>query len=382
MKIIIAPDSFKESLSALEAADAIERGFTSVFPDADCRKLPMADGGEGTVQSLVDATNGWITEQVVTGPLGESVKAFFGMMGDGKTAVIEMAAASGLHLVPVEKRDPLVTTTRGTGELIAAALDAGAERLVIGIGGSATNDGGAGMIQALGGRLLDESGREIGPGGGALSQLASIDVSGLDPRIYHVKLEVACDVDNPLTGPRGASSVFGPQKGATADMVNALDQHLTHFADVAEKALGTTFRETEGAGAAGGLGWSLLAFLQAELKRGIDIVLEAVDFENEVQDADLVITGEGRIDSQTIYGKTPIGVAKAAKSYDVPVIGIAGSISRDSDTVYQHGIDALFSIVPGAVPLEDAFEHAAEYMERTARDIAASIKLARTMFLI
>lgn len=382
MKIIIAPDSFKESLSALEAADAIERGFKSVFPGADYRKLPMADGGEGTVQSLVDATNGWIKEQIVKGPLGEPVEAFFGMLGDGKTAVIEMAAASGLHLVPVEKRNPLVTTTKGTGELITAALDAGAERLIIGIGGSATNDGGAGMIQALGGRLLDESGREIGSGCGALSQLASIDVSGLDPRIHHVKLEVACDVDNPLTGPRGASAVFGPQKGATDDMVRVLDQHLTHFADVAEKALGTTFRETEGAGAAGGLGWSLLAFLHADLKRGIDIVLEAVDFENEVQDADLVITGEGRIDSQTIYGKTPIGVAKAAKSYDVPVIGIAGSISRDSDAVYQHGIDALFSIVPGAVPLEDAFEHAVEYMERTARDIAASIKLAKTMFLI
>ncbi|MDZ5721320.1 glycerate kinase [Bacillus sp. SXabc123] len=382
MKIIIAPDSFKESLSALEAADAIERGFKSVFPGADYRKLPMADGGEGTVQSLVDATNGSIKEQVVTGPLGEPVKAFFGMMGDGKTAVIEMAAASGLHLVPVEKRNPLITTTRGTGELIAAAIDAGAERLIIGIGGSATNDGGAGMIQALGGRLLDDSGREIGPGGGTLSQLASIDVSGLDPRLHNVKIEVACDVDNPLTGPRGASAVFGPQKGATDDMVKALDQHLTHFADVAEKALGTTYREAEGAGAAGGLGWSLLAFFHADLKRGIDIVLEAVDFENEVQDADLVITGEGRIDSQTIYGKTPIGVAKAAKSYDVPVIGIAGSVSRDSDAVYQHGIDALFSIVPGAVPLEDAFEHAAEYMERTARDIAASIKLAKTIFLI
>ncbi|MGF7534768.1 glycerate kinase [Bacillus mexicanus] len=382
MKIIIAPDSFKESLSALEAADAIERGFKSVFPNADYRKLPMADGGEGTVQSLIDATNGSIKEKVVTGPLGESVKAFFGMMGDAETAVIEMAAASGLHLVPVEKRNPLLTTTRGTGELIAAALDAGAKRLIIGIGGSATNDGGAGMIQALGVRLLDDSGREIGPGGGALFQLASIDVSGLDSRLQNVKSEVACDVDNPLTGPRGASAVFGPQKGATDDMINALDQHLTHFADVTEKVLGTTFRETEGAGAAGGLGWSLLTFLHADLKRGIDIVLDAVDFENEVQDADLVLTGEGRIDSQTIYGKTPIGVAKAAKSYDVPVIGIAGSISRDSDAVYQHGIDALFSIVPGVVPLEDAFEHAAEYMERTTRDIAASIKLAKTMFLI
>lgn len=382
MKIIIAPDSFKESLSALEkAADAIERGFKSVFPGADYRKLPMADGGEGTVQSLVDATNGRIIEQVVTGPLGEPVRAFFGMMGDGRTAVIEMAAASGLHLVPVDKRNPLITTTRGTGELIGAALDAGAERLIIGIGGSVTNDGGAGMIQALGGRLLDNSGREMA-GGGALSQLASIDVGGLDSRLRNVKLEVACDVDNPLTGPKGATAVFGPQKGATADMLDVLDQNVSHFADMTEKELGSTFRDTEGAGAAGGLGWSLLTYLQADLKRGIDIVLEAVDFENIVQDADLVITGEGRIDSQTVHGKTPIGVAKAAKSYDVPVIGIAGSVSRDSDAVYQHGIDALFSIVPGAVPLEDAFEHAAEYMERTARDIAASIKLAKTMFLI
>lgn len=206
----------------------------------------MADGGEGTVQSLVDATNGRIIEQVVTGPLGEPVRAFFGMMGDGRTAVIEMAAASGLHLVPVDKRNPLITTTRGTGELIGAALDAGAERLIIGIGGSATNDGGAGMIQALGGRLLDNSGREMGPGGGALSQLASIDVGGLDSRLRNVKLEVACDVDNPLTGPKGATAVFGPQKGATADMLDVLDQNVSHFADMTEKELGSTFRDTEG----------------------------------------------------------------------------------------------------------------------------------------
>ncbi|QJC98365.1 D-glycerate kinase [Bacillus mojavensis] len=382
MKIIIAPDSFKESLSALEAAHAIERGFKTVFPNAEYRKLPMADGGEGTVQSLIDATGGIIKEQMVTGPLGEPVKAFFGLMGDGKTAVIEMAAASGLHLVPAEKRNPLATSTKGTGELIGAALDAGAEHLIIGIGGSATNDGGAGMVQALGGRLLDESGHEIGPGGGVLSQLSSIDLAGLDPRLRNVKIEVACDVDNPLTGPRGASAVFGPQKGATPDMVRILDQNLSRFADVAEKTLETSFRETEGAGAAGGLGWSLLAFLSADLKRGIDIVLDAVQFESEVQDADLVITGEGRIDSQTVYGKTPIGVAKAAKAYDVPVIGLAGSVSRDSDAVYAHGMDALFSIVPGAVPLADALGHAAENMERTARNIAASLKLAKTMYLI
>lgn len=378
MKIVIAPDSYKESLSALEAANAIERGFKMIFPDAVYNKMPMADGGEGTVQSLVDATNGKIEERTVTGPLGKPVKAFFGLMGDGETAVIEMAAASGLHLVPTEDRNPLTTSTKGTGELISAALDLGVQHIIIGLGGSATNDGGAGMIQALGGRLLDEAGKDIGDGGGALAQLAVIDLAGLDNRLKDVRVEVACDVDNPLTGPRGASAIFGPQKGATPDIVELLDKNLSHFADIAEKALGKSFRDIEGVGAAGGLGASLLAFLNADLKRGIDIVLHAVDFEEAVKDADLVITGEGRIDSQTIYGKTPIGVAKAAKKYGVPVIGLAGSLSQDSDVVYEHGIDVLFSIVPGVITLPEAFEHAAEYMEGTARNIAASMKVVKS----
>ncbi|MBO1512625.1 glycerate kinase [Metabacillus bambusae] len=377
MKIVIAPDSFKESLSALEAANAIERGFKLVFPNAVYSKMPMADGGEGTVQSLVDSTNGKIEERFVTGPLGEPVKAFFGLIGDGKTAVIEMAAASGLHLVPVKNRNPLVTSTRGTGELISAALDFGVKHIIIGLGGSATNDGGAGMVQALGGRLLDEFGNDIASGGGALSQIVRIDLTGLDDRLKNVQIEVACDVDNPLTGPRGASAIFGPQKGATPEMIDLLDKNLSHFADVAERALGKSFRDIEGVGAAGGLGASLLAFLNADLKRGIQIVLNAVNFEEVVKDADLVITGEGRIDSQTIYGKTPIGVAKAAKKYGVPVIGLAGSLSEDSDVVYEHGIDALFSIVPGIVTLPDAFEHAAHYMERTARNIAASMRAVK-----
>ncbi|MBT2688678.1 glycerate kinase [Bacillus sp. ISL-47] len=377
MKIVIAPDSFKESLSALEAANAIERGFRAIFPHAEYMKMPMADGGEGTVQSLVDATNGAIEERTVSGPLGEPVKAFFGLMGDGKTAVIEMAAASGLHLVPAEKRNPLITSTRGTGELISAALDLGVKHIIIGIGGSATNDGGAGMVQALGGKLLDEAGKEIGPGGGSLSQLSLVDLSDLDVRLKDVHIEVACDVDNPLTGPRGASAIFGPQKGATPEMVTLLDDNLAHYADVVEKALGKSFRDLEGAGAAGGLGASLLAFLNADLKRGIDIVLNAVNFEAEVQDADLVITGEGRIDSQTIYGKTPIGVAKAAKKYGVSVIGLAGSLSDDNHIVHEHGIDSLFSIVPGVISLPDAFEHAAVYMERAARNIAATLKMGK-----
>ncbi|MDN4525548.1 glycerate kinase [Fictibacillus fluitans] len=375
MKIVIAPDSFKESLSALEAAHAIEKGLKGIFPDAEYIKLPMADGGEGTVQSLVDATNGSIVECEVTGPLGEPVQAFFGMMGDKKTAVIEMAAASGLHLVPQGSRNPLITTTKGTGELILAALDYGAEDIIVGIGGSATNDGGAGMIQALGGSLMDPSGNEIEPGGGSLAQLASIDLSGLDPRLQAVRIQVACDVDNPLTGPRGASVVFGPQKGATPGMVEELDRSLSHFADIAEKTLGMSLRNKEGAGAAGGLGASLMGVLNAELKRGIEIVLQAVNFEDVVKDADLVITGEGRIDSQTICGKTPVGVAKAAKKYGVPVIALAGSLSDDSSVVYEHGIDALFSIVPGVTSLSEAFEQAGQNMERTARNIAASMKI-------
>lgn len=375
MKIVIAPDSFKESLSALEAANAIERGFKSIFPHAQYKKMPMADGGEGTVQSLADATDGRIIECTVTGPLGEPVQSFFGLTGDGKTAVIEMAAASGLHLVSPEKRNPLLTSTRGTGELITAAVDTGVQHIIIGIGGSATNDAGAGMIQALGGKLYDKTGMEIGPGGGALAELSAIDMSNLDPRLRDVHIEVACDVDNPLTGPRGASAIFGPQKGATPEMVQLLDRNLGHFADIVEHALGKPFRDIEGAGAAGGIGGSLLAFLSADLKRGIDIVLDAVNFEEEVKGADLVITGEGRIDSQTIYGKTPIGVAKAAKNHGIPVIGLAGSLSDDSQIVHDHGIDALFSIVPGVITLPDAFEKAALCMERTARNMAAIMKM-------
>jgi glycerate 2-kinase len=379
MKVIIAPDSFKESLSALEVANAIEKGFRDIFPEAEYVKIPMADGGEGTVQSLVDATGGRIVKTEVTGPLGDRVQAFFGMLGDGKTAVIEMAAASGLHLVPSEKRNPLVTTTRGTGELILAALDEGAEHIIIGIGGSATNDGGAGMIQALGGRLLNRHGQEIGPGGGSLSELADIDLSGLDQRLKCVKIEVACDVDNPLTGPKGASAVFGPQKGATPEMVVTLDKNLHHYADVIERVLGKQVKDIPGAGAAGGLGAGLLAFLDAKLKRGVEIVLETVNFHERIQGASLVITGEGRIDGQTIFGKTPIGVAKAAKRYNIPVIAIAGSVSDDSDVVRSHGIDALYSIVPGIIPLEKALANARYYVTQTARNIAAVYKIGTNM---
>jgi glycerate 2-kinase len=377
LKIVIAPDSFKESLSALEVSEAIEKGFKQMIPDAEYVKVPMADGGEGTVQSLVDATDGEIIRKKVTGPLGDPVEAFFGILGNKTTAVIEMAAASGLHLVPIEKRNPLVTTTRGTGELIAAALDYGVNHIIIGLGGSATNDGGAGLAKALGARLLDRNGYEIGEGGGSLSDLASINIEGLDPRLATIKIEVACDVDNPLTGEKGASAIFGPQKGATPEMVVQLDQNLGHFAAIIERDLGKKIGDISGAGAAGGLGGGLLAFLPSELKRGIEIVIEATGLSDLVRDADLVITGEGKIDSQTIFGKTPIGVAKTAKHYGVPVVGIAGNLSKDSHVVHDFGIDAVFSIVPGVILLEDAFENARDYVERTAANIAALWKLKK-----
>ena len=371
MKIVIAPDSYKESLSAMDVAVAIEQGFKQILPNAEYIKLPMADGGEGTVQSLVDATGGEILEHDVTGPLGETVTGFYGLMGDGKTAIIEMAAASGLHLVEPAKRNPLITTTLGTGELIKAVLDKGVEHIIVGIGGSATNDGGLGMAQALGIRLLDEAGQSLGFGGGELSKLHTIDMSGLDPRLAHVRLEVACDVDNPLCGPKGASQVFGPQKGATPEMVEQLDSNLAHYAAIIKTQLDQDVLERAGAGAAGGLGAALMGLLNAELRPGIEIVMDAVNLTEVVADADLVITGEGRIDSQTIHGKTPIGVARAAKKHSVPVIGISGCLTQDCGVVHEHGIDAVFAVVNRSVDLPTAMAEAAENIELTARNVAA-----------
>ncbi|KYQ85605.1 MULTISPECIES: glycerate kinase [unclassified Thermoactinomyces] len=375
MKIVIAPDSFKESMSAMEAACAIEKGFQKVMPDAEYVKVPMADGGEGTVRSMVDATGGEIRKETVTGPLGTEVEAFYGITGDRKMAVIEMAAASGIHLVPKEKRNPLVTTTKGTGELIRAALDQGVKRIVIGIGGSATNDGGAGMAQALGAKLLDKDGNPLGFGGGELSKLDSIDLSQLDPRLKEVHIEVACDVDHPLTGERGASAVFGPQKGATPEMVAILDANLARYAQVVKETLGIDVDPIPGAGAAGGLGAGLVAFLGASLKRGVDVVAEAVQLDKHMAQASLVITGEGKIDGQTIHGKTPVGVAKRAKKYGIPVIGIAGMLGENCDAVYRHGIDALFSIVPGTVSLETALLNGEKYTEQLAGNLARLIRL-------
>ncbi|CAI0717507.1 MULTISPECIES: glycerate kinase [Serratia] len=377
-KVVIAPDSFKESLSALEVAEAIERGFRQIFPQVQYVKLPMADGGEGTVDSMVAATGGEIVRVTVTGPLGQPVQAFYGLLGEGETAVIEMAAASGLHLAPKAQRDPRMTTSYGTGELILAALERGVKTIILGIGGSATNDGGAGMMQALGARLLDENRQALPPGGAALAQLAYIDLSGVDPRLQQVSITAACDVDNPLCGANGASAVFGPQKGATPEMVTQLDAALRHYGTLLEQATGREVINAPGAGAAGGMGAALLGMLNARLRPGIEIVIETLQLEEALRDADLVITGEGRLDSQSIHGKTPIGVARVAKRFGLPVIGIAGSLSKDYQVVHQHGIDAAFSVLDRVVSLEEALAEAADNLEVTARNVAAVWRLAQS----
>ncbi|MEG0289597.1 MAG: glycerate kinase [Carnobacterium sp.] len=377
MKIVIAPDSFKESLTALEAANAIEEGFKKVFPDAEYVKIPMADGGEGTVQSLVDATKGRLETLSVQGPLGEPVEGFYGISGDGTVAIIEMAAASGLHLVPPSERNPLITSTWGTGELIQEALNKGVKEILIGIGGSATNDGGAGMIQCLGGELLDKKGQQIIPGGIGLADLVSIDLAKLNPKLKEVEIKVACDVDNPLTGPKGASYVYGFQKGGTAEQIEQLDQNLAHFARLIRQDLNQDIEFVAGAGAAGGLGGALLAFLGGKLQNGGELVSGLVGLADEVRNADLVITGEGGVNHQTIYGKTPICVAKIAQRYQVPVIAIAGRLSGDYEAIYEHGVTAVFSILSEITSLESALETGYENIKQTAQNIAAVIKIGK-----
>ena len=375
MKIVIAPDSFKESMTAKEACEAIEKGMKIALPNAEFIKVPMADGGEGTTQSLVDATEGKMYFVETTGPLGEKVKSKFGILGNGEIAVLEMASTSGLELVPREKRNPMITTTYGTGELIKKAMDMGAKTILIGIGGSATNDGGAGMIQALGGKLLDENGKQISFGGGELSKIKKIDLSELDSRIKNIKFIAACDVQNPLTGETGAANVFGRQKGATEEMVKILDNNLKHYAELIRKDVKVDVENIPGAGAAGGLGAGLMAFLNAELRKGIDIVVEYSKLEEKIKGADFVITGEGSIDSQTRFGKTPYGVVSVAKKYGVPNITLAGNVSKDIEILYDYGFDAIFSITQGVDNLDNALKNGKVNLEKTAENIARLIRI-------
>ncbi|SEM53336.1 glycerate kinase [Mesobacillus persicus] len=375
MKFVLAPDSFKESMTAKEAALAMEKGIRKVFPDADCRIVPMADGGEGTVESLVRLTKGSMIQTEVLGPLGKKIIANYGVTGEGDTAVIEMATASGLELLKPEERNPLLTTTYGTGQLIKHALDMGAKRFLIGIGGSATNDGGVGMLQALGVSFKDHKGEELSFGGGTLQQLATIDISGLDPRISKITIDVACDVTNPLVGKNGASAIFGPQKGASPEMVDVLDQNLAHYANIIKQELGIDIVDTEGSGAAGGLGAGLLAFLNARLKKGVDLVIEYTGFEEIVKDADYVFTGEGSIDDQTLYGKTAYGVATVAQKYDVPVIAFAGRIGDGVQPLYDHGFTAIVGILKEATSLKAALEGGEHNLAYAAENICRVLRI-------
>lgn len=375
MKIVLAPDSFKNAVTAKEAARAMRKGFEKSLPSASYVEVPMADGGEGTVQALVDATNGRFLTAQVQNPLDQTVSAQYGILGDGKTAVIEMAAASGIQYVDAQTQNPLITTTYGTGQLMAAALAQGVQTIVIGLGGSATNDGGAGMAQALGVRLLDVDGQVLPLGGGALARLARIDTTHMIPALSRVKVVIASDVTNPLVGPNGASAVFGPQKGATPAMVAQLDRNLTHFAAVIERDLGKSVAQIPGAGAAGGLGAGLLAFTDAQIQPGVEMVVAQTGLTEIVRDADIVVTGEGGIDFQTQYGKTPIGVAKAVKQVNpqATVIAIAGYIGAGIDVLYELGIDSIFCTTPGAMSLAKAIEATEVNLTQVSENIARLI---------
>ena len=376
MKIIIAPDSFKDSLSAAGVAQAIVEGLAQVWPDAQMIQCPMADGGEGTVDAVLAACHGELRRQTVRGPLGAPVQARWGWLADSHTAIIEMAEASGLQLLPPDQRDACRTTTFGTGELIRAALETGARRIILAIGGSATNDGGAGAMQALGVQMFDADDQPLPPGGLALAQLARISLDSLDPRVGEVRFEIAADVNNPLCGPHGASAIFGPQKGASPQQVQQLDAALGHFADHCARVLPTDVRDEPGSGAAGGLGFAAKAFLGAQFRAGVEVVADLVGLDAAVRGADLVITGEGRFDAQTLRGKTPFGVARIARQHGVPVIVIAGTLGEGYEQMYSHGVDAAFALPSGPISLEQACSEAPRLLRERAADIARVWRVA------
>lgn len=374
-KIVLAPQGFKESLTGLEIAEAMEVGAQSVWPDVNVVKIPVADGGDGTLQALVDSSGGAIRTAQVEDALGRTIEAEWGALGNGTTAVIEVARAVGLARLSLDERDVLNASTYGVGQLFCEALDAGFTDFIIGVGGSATNDGGAGMIQAMGGRLTDESGSEIARGGAALSSLRHIDVSNLDPRMQTAKITVACDVNNPLCGPRGASAIFGPQKGANFEDVQLLDAALANYAQVIADDLHADVADIPGAGASGGLGAGLMGFFDARLRLGADIVLEAVELEHHLENADLVIVGEGQFDRSTVFNKSPVAVAQKAKIHGIPVIGIAGSLGAGFREVHDHGIDAVFSLVNRPMSLKAAMEDTKRLVAIATEEACRAINL-------
>lgn len=376
MKIVIAPDSFKGSISAMDICTSVKIGILRVFPNANVIEIPLADGGEGTMENMVYATNGSKRQVVVTGPLGNKVSAEYGVLGDNETVVIEMAQASGLTLLQEHERNPLVTTSFGTGELIKAALEHGYRKLIIGIGGSATNDGGMGMLKALGVQFYKKGGSQLSEGGASIKELDRIDEANLDPRIKESTIIIASDVTNPLCGPNGASAIFGPQKGATPEMVKALDEGLDNFANIVHKQKNVDMRELIGGGAAGGLGATLITFLEAELHSGVHVIMEKLRFEDQIKDADLIITGEGRLDSQTLSGKLISGVSKMAGKHEIPVIALCGGLDIEiSQLVHELGLLSAFSIAPGPCTLEEAMVQAADWIPERVEAIMRIVKL-------
>ncbi len=378
MKILIAPDSFKGSATSLRAAEAIGKGVHQIFPDAELVQIPVADGGEGTVEALTESMNGEIIHKDVQGPLGKVVDAEYGIL-PGEVAVIEMASASGLTLIPDNKRNPLITSTYGTGQLILDAMERGCREIIIGIGGSATNDGGTGMARALGFRFLDSHGKELPEGGGALSYISDIDDSEMDERIQKTKFLVACDVTNPLTGSEGASHIYGAQKGASLSDIQHLDEALGNLAKIVNSKYCRANENIPGAGAAGGLGYGLMEFCGGELKSGIEIVLDLIKFDSYLDGVDLVISGEGRIDGQSVYGKVPVGIAGRAKKKDIPVLVVVGDIGPKVDAVYDHGIDAVMSSVNKAMSLDEAMSRAYELLIDSASRAMRMIKIGMSL---
>jgi len=363
MHIMTAPDSFKGSLTASEVATAMTIGIKRVFPTAKIDKVPIADGGEGTVEALITATKGKFIETIVENPLGKPIKALWGMLGDGSTAVIEMATASGLLLIAEQDRNVRLASTYGTGQLIKAALDQGAERIIIGIGGSATNDGGAGMASALGVRFFDATNQLLNKGGAALAQLDHIDMQQLDSRLAQTEILIASDVNNPLCGEKGASAVYGPQKGATPAIVKELDAALAHYNEIAKRDIGIDVNSMAGSGAAGGLGAGLILFTPGKMKNGIELILDALHFDNLIEDVDLIITGEGHTDFQTAHGKAPVGIAQCAKKYNIPVICLSGALGKGAEEVLQQGVSALASATASPMTLENCMKNAKTLLE-------------------
>jgi glycerate kinase len=369
MRVVVAPDSFKESLSASRVAFAIAEGVKRVDLNAELICIPMADGGEGTVEALVTATSGKIVSAPSVDALNRPIKSFYGVLGDGKTAVIEMAAASGLELLSQEEQNPLITSTYGTGLLLKAAMEAGFREIIIGIGGSATNDGGAGMAQALGFKLLDQNGQSIGFGGGSLANLFKIDRSEIHPLLSSAKITIACDVQNPLIGPSGATNVYAPQKGAGAEMLTVLESGMTHYSNVLKAEFGSDYSEVPGAGAAGGLGAGLMAFCNATMRSGFELIAELTDLERHISQADLVITGEGKIDAQTAYGKTISGIAKLCRKHRVTLIALAGVVSGDLSELYQQGLTSALAIASGPITADESKRNATVLLEKTSEQL-------------